>query len=270
MGGMHPVVAIYATFLNRAFDQVLLDVALHRLPVTFVLDRAGITGDDGPSHNGVWDMAVFGVVPELRIAAPRDEPNLRAQLNEAVSYQDGPTMLRFPKTPLGAEVPALRRVGGVDVLTEPDPATEVDVLVVSIGAMAADALAAADAVRQAGFSVRVADPRWVAPVDPALAELAARAAIVVCLEDGSEVGGVGTRIAQALAAAGVTTPVRQIGVPRRFLAHGSVPDVKSWAGLTVQDIGRRIVEWSVVVSPDSDAGNDRVPAARRDTGSNNG
>jgi 1-deoxy-D-xylulose-5-phosphate synthase len=264
--GLHPVVAIYATFLNRAFDQVLLDVALHRLPVTFVLDRAGITGDDGPSHNGVWDLAVLGVVPGLRIAAPRDEPRLRAQLREAVSWQDGPTVVRFPKTPLGGDVPAVRTISGIDVLAEPNAECDVDVLIVSVGAVAADVLVAGDAVRQAGFTVRVVDPGWVSPVDSALADLAGRAKLVVTVEDGSEAGGVGSRIAQTIARNAVFTPVRQIGVPALFPAHGSVPDVKSWAGLTSQDIGRRIVEWSVVVAPSGESGTD-VPAARRAAGS---
>jgi 1-deoxy-D-xylulose-5-phosphate synthase len=261
LGGLHPVVAVYATFLNRAFDQVLLDVALHRLPVTFVLDRAGITGDDGPSHNGVWDLALFGVVPGVRIAAPRDEASLRAQLREAVSWREGPTLVRFPKTPLGANLPALRRVGGVDVLAEPGPDERVDVLLVAVGAIAADVLAAADAVRGAGFSVRVVDPGWVTPVDPGLVDLAGRAQLVVSVEDGSVTGGVGTRIAQAVAAAGVTTPVRQIGVPDRFPQHGSVADVKAWAGLTIQDIGRRVVECSVVVVQGNGASHEE-PAAR--------
>ncbi len=265
-GGLHPVVAIYATFLNRAFDQVLLDVALHRLPVTFVLDRAGITGDDGPSHNGVWDLAILGVVPGLRIAAPRDETRLRAQLREAVAWQDGPTVVRFPKTPLGDDVPAVREVSGIDVLAEPAADAEVDVLVVSVGAVAGDVLAACESVRQAGFTVRVVDPGWVSPVDSAIADLAAMARLVVSVEDGSESGGLGTRIAQAVAHHGVFTPVRQIGVPTLFPSHGSVPDVKSWAGLTSQGIGRRIVEWSVVVAPSSDSGTD-VPAARRMAGS---
>ena len=247
-GGLHPVVAVYATFLNRAFDQLLLDVALHRLPVTVVLDRAGITGEDGPSHNGVWDLSVLGVVPGIRIAAPRDELTLRLELNEAVEHNDGPTVVRFPKTPLTDSLPSIRRVGGVDVLAEDSAADPVDVLVVSVGAMATDVLAASEAVRHAGFTVRVVDPRWVTPVDPALVELARTASLVVTVEDGSVVGGVGTRIAQALAAGAVATPVRQIGVPPEFPDHGRVVDIRSWAGLTIPDIGRRIVEWSVVVS----------------------
>ena len=256
---------MYATFLNRAFDQVLMDVALHRLPVTFALDRAGITGDDGPSHNGVWDLALLGVVPGIRVAAPRDEPTLRAELREAVGWSEGPTVVRFPKTPLGEDIAALRTVGGTAVLAEPGADADTDVLVVSVGAVARSVLSACDAVRQAGFTVRVVDPQWVTPVDPALVGLARRSRLVVTVEDGSVVGGVGSRVAQALGEAGLATPVRQLGMPPRFPKHGSVADVTSWAGLTVQDIGRRIVEWSVLIAPDSApaAANGDVPAAPR-------
>src|SRR5262249_6496957 len=159
-----------------------LDVALHRLPVTVVLDRAGLTGDDGASHNGMWDLAILGVVPGIRIAAPRDEATLRAELGEAVAWTDGPTVVRFPQTPLGAGIPALRQVGGVDVLAEPEPDAVVDVLIVALGATCADVLEAVSAVQGAGFTVRVVDPRWVTPVDPALVELAARAQLVVTVE----------------------------------------------------------------------------------------
>jgi len=260
-GGLHPVVAVYATFLNRAFDQLLMDVALHRLPVTVVLDRAGLTGEDGPSHNGVWDLAVLGVVPGIRIAAPRDEPTLRLELNEAVEHSTGPTVVRFPKTPLPDVIPALRRVGGVDVLAEPHDQA-VDVLVVSVGSLAHDVLGACAAVRQAGYTVRVVDPRWVTPVDPALVDLARAASLVVTVEDGSVVGGVGSRIAQTLTEHNVGVAMRQIGVPSEFPAHGKVPDVQSWAGLTNQDIGRRIVEWSVLVSSFEDP-EQAVPVSQR-------
>jgi 1-deoxy-D-xylulose-5-phosphate synthase len=262
---LHPVVALYATFLNRAFDQLLLDVALHRLPVTFVLDRAGITGEDGPSHNGVWDLAVLGVVPGIRIAAPRDEAALREQLHEAVGISDGPTVVRFPKTPIGAAVPTVRRVGSVDVLAEPGTDVDTDLLVVAVGALAGDVLAACESARHAGYSVRVVDPRWVTPLDPALADLARRSSLVVSVEDGSVTGGVGTRLAQLLTAEDVRTPVRHIGVPAAFPEHGAVADIRAWAGLTVQDIGRRIVEWSVLVAPDSEPGQD-VPEADRSPG----
>jgi 1-deoxy-D-xylulose-5-phosphate synthase len=247
LGGLHPVVAIYATFLNRAFDQLLMDVALHRLPVTFVLDRAGVTGQDGPSHNGMWDLALLGMVPGLRIAAPRDEDTLRELLREAVSVSDGPTVLRYPKTPIGAALPARRRVGDVDVLAEPDPAAAVDVLVIAVGATAADVLDAAAAVQSAGYSVRVVAPRWVTPVDPVIGSLADQAELVVTVEDGVVAGGVGARIAQTLRDSGRNVPTREIGIPVRFLEHGSVAEVRASAGLTVQDIGRRIVEWAATV-----------------------
>jgi 1-deoxy-D-xylulose-5-phosphate synthase len=240
LGGLHPVVAIYATFLNRAFDQLLMDVALHRLPVTFVLDRAGITGEDGPSHNGMWDLSLLGVVPGIRIAAPRDEPTLREELREAVDWTRGPTVLRFPKTPLGAAVPALRRAGDVDLLREPAGA---QVLLVSVGAMAATALEVADRIAAEGVAATVVDPRWVTPVDPELAPLAGRHRLVVTLEDGGRTGGVGSRLSQALRDAGVDVPVRDVGIPQRFLAHGTVTKIKADIGLTAQDVARRVVEW---------------------------
>jgi 1-deoxy-D-xylulose-5-phosphate synthase len=247
MGGLHPVVAIYATFLNRAFDQVLLDVALHRLPVTFVLDRAGITGEDGPSHNGMWDLAILGIVPGLRLAAPRDETTLRAELREAIGYADGPTAVRFPKTALGPDLPALRRTGGVDVLAEPDQDAAVDVLLVSVGALAGEVLDAARTVERAGYSVRVVDPRWVAPLDPQLLTLAERAALVVTVEDGVVTGGVGVRLSQLVRTAGLDVATREIGIPDEFLDHGKVPDVRLRIGLTSPDIARRVVEWAAAV-----------------------
>jgi 1-deoxy-D-xylulose-5-phosphate synthase len=260
-GGLHPVVAVYSTFLNRAFDQLLMDVALHRLPVTVVLDRAGVTGEDGPSHNGMWDLALLGMVPGVRIATPRDEASLRDALREAVEITDGPSVLRFPKTPLGAPLPALRRVGQVDVLAEPAPDVAVDVLAIAVGALSGDVVEAADAVRQAGYSVRVVAPRWVTPVDAALVALARRAALVVTVEDGVVAGGVGTRIAAALRDAGYDAPTREIGIPVRFLEHGSVVGVKASVGLTVQNIGRRIVEWAALVCPGDEPG--EVAASRR-------
>jgi 1-deoxy-D-xylulose-5-phosphate synthase len=245
-GGLHPVVALYATFLNRAFDQLLMDVALHRLPVTVVLDRAGITGEDGPSHNGMWDMAILGVVPGLRLAAPRDEPTLRAALREAIDYADGPSVVRFPKTPLGSDLSAVRRVGPVDVLVE-QSAGPVDVLIVAVGATAGDVVPAATQLRGAGYTARVVDPRWVTPVPGELIELARQAGLVVTVEDGVVTGGVGGRISQAIRAAELDVPTRELGIPARFLEQGKVADVRARIGMTSQDISRRIVEWAVNV-----------------------
>jgi 1-deoxy-D-xylulose-5-phosphate synthase len=205
------------------------------------------------------------MVPGIRIAAPRDEPTLRALLGEAVEVPDGPTVLRFPKTPLGAPVPALRSVGGVDVLAEPDRSGPVDVLVVAVGATAGDVVEAAQAVTRAGYSVRVVGPRWVVPVPDGLTELARAARLVVTVEDGVVSGGIGARISQTFRAAGTDIPTREIGIPVRFLEHGSVADVRAAVGLTVQDIGRRIVEWAALVAPADEAGGagEDVPAGRR-------
>jgi 1-deoxy-D-xylulose-5-phosphate synthase len=239
MGGLHPVVAIYATFLNRAFDQVLLDVALHRCAVTFVLDRAGVTGEDGPSHNGMWDLSVLQVVPGLRIAAPRDAATLRAELREALAVTDGPTVVRFARGAVGPDLPATDRVGGVDVLRR---SGQEDVLVVAVGALAATALEVADRLAAQGIGGTVVDPRWVKPVDPALIPLAARHRMVVTLEDNLRVGGVGATLAQSLRDAAVSTPLRDFGIPTRFLEHGKRAEVLAEVGLTAQEISRQVVE----------------------------
>ncbi|GAA2133390.1 1-deoxy-D-xylulose-5-phosphate synthase [Kitasatospora kazusensis] len=229
-GGLHPVVAVYATFLNRAFDQVLMDVALHRLGVTFVLDRAGVTGNDGASHNGMWDMSMLQLVPGLRLAAPRDADQLRAQLREAVAVADAPTVLRFPKGELGPAVPALERIGGVDVLQRTGPAPEI--LLVAVGSMAPACLDAAALLLAEGFTATVADPRWVKPVDPALVRLAAAHRLVVTVEDNGRVGGVGAAIAQAMRDADVDVPLRDLGIPQEFLAHASRGEILEEIGLT--------------------------------------
>ncbi len=237
MGGLHPVVAVYATFLNRAFDQVLLDVAMHRLPVTFVLDRAGVTGPDGPSHYGVWDMAVFGVVPGLRIAAPRDAATLREELREAVAVADGPTILRFPTGSVAADLPALRRVGQVDVLRE---GTRKDVLLVGVGAFVSLAVEVADKIREQGYGVTVVDPRWVRPVPIDVVALARDHRLVVTVEDGVRAGGVGDAVAKALRDADVTVPLKDFGVPVEFHAHGSRKEILAALGLTAQDVARDV------------------------------
>lgn len=238
-GGLHPVVAVYATFLNRAFDQVLMDCALHRAGVTFVLDRAGVTGDDGPSHNGMWDMAMLQVVPGLRIAAPRDEATLRASLREAVTVDDAPTVVRFPKGALGPSLPALRQQDGLDVLAEYNG---MDVLIVSIGAFGELSVDVAERLRAQGIGSLVVDPRWVKPVPAGIARLAAKARLVVVLEDGVRAGGVGAAVTQSLQDAGVDTPVRCLGIPARFLDQGKRADVLSECRLTAQDVSRAIVE----------------------------
>ncbi|CAL9389216.1 1-deoxy-D-xylulose-5-phosphate synthase [Streptomyces werraensis] len=237
--GVHPVFAVYATFLNRAFDQVLMDVALHKCGVTFVLDRAGITGTDGASHNGMWDMSILQVVPGLRLAAPRDADQVRAQLREAVSVEDAPTVVRFSKGAVGPAVPAVGRVGGMDVLREPGTDTP-DVLLVSVGALAPMCLEIASLLDRQGISTTVVDPRWVKPVDEAMAPLAAKHRVVVTVEDNSRVGGVGSAVAQALRDAGVDMPLRDFGIPPRFLDHASRAEVMAEIGLTAPDVARQV------------------------------
>ncbi|MEV8478095.1 1-deoxy-D-xylulose-5-phosphate synthase [Streptomyces sp. NPDC051173] len=251
-GGLHPVFAVYATFLNRAFDQVLMDVALHKCGVTFVLDRAGVTGTDGASHNGMWDMSILQVVPTLRIAAPRDADQVRAQLREAVEVKDAPTVVRYSKGAVGPAVEAVGRIGGMDVLREPAAGTvphslngmggtpTPDVLIVSVGALAPMCLEIAALLDQQGISSTVVDPRWVKPVDEALPPLAARHRVVVTVEDNSRAGGVGSAVAQALRDADVDLPLRDFGIPPRFLDHASRKEVMAEIGLTAPDIARQV------------------------------
>jgi 1-deoxy-D-xylulose-5-phosphate synthase len=240
MGGMHPVVAIYATFLNRAFDQLLMDVALHRLPVTFVLDRAGITGPDGPSHYGIWDLAILGVVPGLRQAAPRDGATLCEELREAVAVADGPTVVRFPTGAVPADLPALRRLGGVDVLTE---SQRKDVLLVTVGPFAHLGLDAAARMAEQGYGVTVVDPRWVRPVPIELVALAREHRLVVTVEDGVRAGGVGDALAKSLRDADVPVPLRDLGVAVDWHPHGSRAELLSDLGLTAQDVAREVTGW---------------------------
>ncbi|MFE9533666.1 1-deoxy-D-xylulose-5-phosphate synthase [Streptomyces sp. NPDC006691] len=236
-GGLHPVVAVYATFLNRAFDQVLMDVALHRCGVTFVLDRAGVTGADGASHNGMWDLSMLQVVPGLRIAAPRDAAQLRAQLREAVDVADAPTVVRFPKESVGPDVPALARLGGMDVLRRDEDA---DVLLVAVGVLAPVCLQAAELLAGRGITCTVVDPRWVKPVDEQLPPLAARHRLVAVAEDNVRTGGVGWAVGQALRDAGVDVPLRGFGIPEQFLAHAKRGEVLADIGLTPVEIAGRI------------------------------
>ncbi|MGW0561750.1 1-deoxy-D-xylulose-5-phosphate synthase [Streptomyces sp. NPDC003016] len=238
-GGLHPVFAVYATFLNRAFDQVLMDVALHQCGVTFVLDRAGVTGTDGASHNGMWDMSILQCVPTLRIAAPRDADQVRAQLREAVEVDDAPTVVRFSKGAVGPAVKAVGKAGAMDILRRPVEGAA-DVLLVSVGALAPMCLEIADLLDRQGITTTVVDPRWVKPVDEALAPLAEQHRVVVTVEDNSRAGGVGSAIAQALRDAGVDVPLRDFGIPPRFLDHASRKEVMAEIGLTAPDIARQV------------------------------
>ncbi|HET9648196.1 MAG TPA: transketolase C-terminal domain-containing protein, partial [Microlunatus sp.] len=239
MGGLHPVVAVYSTFLNRAFDQVLLDVALHRCGVTFVLDRAGVTGPDGASHHGMWDLSILQVVPGLHLAAPRDATRLRQALAAAVAVHDAPSVIRYSKEPVPADLPALDTVDGVDVLLRTE---QPRVLVVVWGQMAATGLAVGQRLADQGIGVTVVDPVWALPVNPALLRLAAAHERVVTIEDSGIVGGCGSRLAQELRLADINTPVREFGIAQQFLDHGSRAELLEELGLTPQQIARYAVE----------------------------
>jgi 1-deoxy-D-xylulose-5-phosphate synthase len=242
LGGMHPVAAIYATFLNRAFDQVLMDVALHKLPVTFVLDRAGVTGPDGASHHGMWDGSILQLVPGLRIAVPRDGSRVAELLREAVAVDDGPTAMRFPGRLATADVPAVGKLGTMDVLRFPADPTRRDVLLLGAGPMAGVCAEAADRLTDHGIGVTVVDPRWVKPLDPAVLTAARQHALVVTVEDNGRVGGFGDAVARLLRDSDVDTPIRTFGLEQQFLEHGERAQVLEAQGLTPQHLARRITE----------------------------
>ena len=239
--GLHPVVAIYSTFLNRAFDQLLLDVALHKAGVTFVLDRAGITGDDGPSHHGIWDLALTGIVPTLHVAAPRDGAILRETLNEALNISDAPSLLRFPKGPVGPDIPAFERRDGIDVLYRGESA---DVLLVSVGAMAKISVEAASQAYREGVGVTVIDPRWVKPLPKSLLTMAQRYKSVVVVEDGIRHGGIASTISEMFRDAELDVPIHSIGVPLEFLEHSKRAEIMADLGITAQNITHQLVSWS--------------------------
>src|SRR5699024_4810904 len=242
MGGMHTVLAVYSTFLNRAFDQMLMDVGLHRLPVTLVLDRAGITGPDGPSHHGMWDLSLLGTVPGMRVAAPRDAQTLRAELAEALTVSDGPTALRYSKGSVIDSVPATRRVGCVDVLHEPISGGS-DVLLVVVGAFGQLGVSAAAGLAEHGVSATVVDPRWVLPVPAELVELAAAHRMVVTVEDSGRHGGFGGALAAALRDAEVDVPLRDLAIPQQYLEHASRDEILEEIGLTPEAVATRIANW---------------------------
>jgi 1-deoxy-D-xylulose-5-phosphate synthase len=242
MAGLHPVVSVYATFLNRAFDQLLMDVALHRLPVTVTLDRAGVTGVDGASHNGMWDGSILQVIPGLRVAAPRDGSRVSELLNEAVAVGDGPTVVRYPKGSVGAEIEAVGQLGQMDVLAVPAAGGGQDVLLLGAGPMAVTCVEVARRLNDHGIGVTVVDPRWLKPVDPAVAVAAAAHRLVAVVEDNGRAGGFGDAVARLLRDADVDTPVKTYGLDQEFLAHATREEILEAAGLTPQHLARQLTE----------------------------
>ena len=240
-GGFHPVVAVYATFLNRAYDQLLMDVALHKAGVTIVLDRAGVTGPDGASHHGMWDMALVQSIPGLHLGSPRDGARLRELLRESVDISDAPSVLRFSKGNVGEDIDALARtVDGVDVLADTGE-EEPDVLLVAVGVFATLALDVAARLKSQGISATVVDPRWVLPVPRSVIDMAQRHRLVVTLEDGVRAGGVGSRLRQEMRAAGVDTGLNEVGLPDEFLDHATREEILEQVGVTAQQITHDVV-----------------------------
>jgi len=239
MGGLHPVVAVYSTFLNRAFDQILMDVALHECGVTLVLDRAGITGPDGASHHGMWDMSILQVVPGLHLAAPRDGTRLRDALGRSLAIADGPSVIRLPRDQVSSDLPPVGQLSGMDILLQTD---QPRVLVVGLGPLARTAVAVGERLSDQGIGVTVLDPVWALPVNAGLVSLAADHDLVITIEDNGIVGGYGARVAQEMRSAGVTTAVREFGLPQEFLPHGGRAELLEEAGLTPQNIARYAVE----------------------------
>jgi 1-deoxy-D-xylulose-5-phosphate synthase len=242
MAGMHPVVSIYATFLNRAFDQLLMDVALHRLPVTVTLDRAGVTGPDGASHNGMWDGSILQVIPGVRVAAPRDGSRIAELLNEAIGVSDGPTVVRWPKGDVGAEAEASAKLGRMDVLATPAEGTGRDVLLLGVGPMAVTCVEVANRLQDHGIGVTVVDPRWVKPVDEAVIEAARQHRLVAVVEDNGRVGAFGDAVARLLRDHDVDVPVKTFGLAQEFLDHATRNAILEAAGLTPQHLARQLTE----------------------------
>lgn len=258
MGGMHPVVAIYSTFLNRAFDQIMMDVGLHKLAVTVVLDRAGVTGNDGASHNGIWDLSMLNIVPGMRVAAPRDAARLSEELGEALATDDGPTAIRFPKGDVGEDIPYVQRISGIDVLACPTEGLAADVLLVTVGPLATMGVNIAARLRNQGIGVTVIDPRWVVPVPEAVVSCARAHKLVVTLEDHGVRGGVGSAVSAALRAADIDVPCRDVGVPQQFYEHASRQEIFVSVGLTEQDVARQITGWVAAIGARDEAISEQV------------
>ena len=238
--GVHPVIAIYSTFLNRAFDQLLLDVALHNAGVTFVLDRAGITGDDGPSHHGIWDLALTGIVPHMHVGAPRDGARVKELLRQCIAIDNAPSMIRFPKGAIPADIPALERVDGIDILHRGDTN---QVLVISIGSMAAMALEVAQLAHKESIEVTVIDPLWVKPISSNLTALCAKYSTVVVMEDGIKHAGIASTISESLREAGSPCVVHSIGVPLEFIEHSKRNEILEDLKITPAAIVQQIAGW---------------------------
>ena len=238
--GMHPVIAIYSTFLNRAFDQLLLDVALHNAGVTFVLDRSGITGDDGPSHHGIWDLALTGIVPNMHVGAPRDGARLKEILRQSVAIHDAPSMIRFPKGAVPLDIPALERISGIDILHR---GTSKQVLLISVGSMASMAVEVANLAKEQSIEITVVDPLWVKPISPDVIAMCGHYGTVIVMEDGIKHAGIASTISEALREAGSNCTLHSIGIPLEFIEHSKRNEILEDLAITPAEIVQQISGW---------------------------
>ena len=238
--GMHPVIAIYSTFLNRAFDQLLLDVALHNAGVTFVLDRSGITGDDGPSHHGIWDLALTGIVPNMHVGAPRDGARLKEILRQSVAIHDAPSMIRFPKGAVPLDIPALERISGTDILHR---GASKQVLLISVGSMASMAVEVANLAKEQSIEITVVDPLWVKPISPDVIAMCGHYGTVIVMEDGIKHAGIASTISEALREAGSNCTLHSIGIPLEFIEHSKRNEILEDLAITPAEIVQQISGW---------------------------
>ncbi len=238
MGGLRPIVAIYSTFLSRAWDQVVYDVALHRLPVIFCLDRAGITGDNGPSHHGVYDLALFAKIPGMRILAPSSAQELQVMLHDAVSLVDeGPVMIRYPS---GAAPQVGEHEVGSGLLARQVRAGDGSVAILAIGRMVTAASKAAEALAEEGTSVTVWDVRSCMPLDRQMIAAAAQHRVVITVEDGIRDGGIGAMIADQIRAVSTPDSVEVLGIPTRFIPQAKPSEILSQLGLDANGIAATV------------------------------
>jgi 1-deoxy-D-xylulose-5-phosphate synthase len=239
-GGCKPIVAVYSTFLQRAFDQIVHDVALQKLNVGFAIDRGGLVGEDGPTHHGALDVSYLRQVPDMVVMAPKDENELRHMLATMVAYEGGPIAMRYPRdygygVPR-SEPPMPLQIGKAEIL-----ATGSDVALIGLGSAVMPCFRAAEILAGEGVKAAVVNARFAKPLDAGLlCEVAASASLVVTAEENSVAGGFGSAIAEMLAEKGIATPLAMVGIPDRFVSHGRRSDLLEEAGLSPEGLARAV------------------------------
>ncbi|MEM9568619.1 MAG: 1-deoxy-D-xylulose-5-phosphate synthase, partial [Cyanobacteria bacterium P01_E01_bin.34] len=239
--GMRPVATIYSTFLQRAYDQIVHDVCIQKLPVFFCMDRAGVVGADGPTHQGLYDIAYLRSIPNIVVMAPKDEAELQRMLVTGINYTDGPIAVRYPRgsgvgVPLADEGWQPLEIGKSELLRSGD-----DVLIVAYGTMVHTSMQAAEILTEHGIQATVVNARFVKPLDTdTILPLAERIGKVVTVEEGCLMGGFGSAVAEAILDAEVSASVTRIGVPDKLVDHAKAEESLAELGLTGSAISERI------------------------------